>query len=468
MKDAHCLRVFAAAEGGHVASTAVRLDGESVAHELADRIYVDTDRPRYFAGETVHVRGCARHADGDHFMIEPGKKLTIEVLGDADRRLRRREVTLSAAGTFSCDFLLPAEMPEGAYKILVHDQAGHRQAVDFQIGRPEEETLRLVLDLPKTVYYRGETIEGTLRAVLPQDRPLAGVKVTYKLGDVPTTTATTDARGEVHFAIPTAELESYGRMAFEAAIPSRSVSVRREVTVATQGFSIGLETTRPVFVAGESVRSPREDDRRRRAAMRGKTAPEGLPARARRRDNPRGTGRGASACHGGRRHGPADAQAGQRRRARHPCNGNRSLRQYHCPRTATDAFPATTIRSGCCCWSIARTSRPATRPRRRSYWRGKPALAVVTCHFDRLIQQRQIALQTGMNRLQIPVTAAMAPGFTLAVSVMADQRDRCVITLPASEIAARLQRRDDRLHEAACCAARRSRFAGEDRVPPSR
>ena len=51
----------------------------------------------------------------------------------------------------------------------------------------------------------------------------------------------------------------------------------------------------------------------------------------------------------------------------------------------------------------------------------RPALAVVTCHFDRLIQQRQIALQTGMNRLQIPVTAAMAPGFTLAVSVMADR-----------------------------------------------
>ena len=91
--------------------------GESVVHELADRIYVDTDRADYFAGETVHVRGCARHADGDRFAIEPGKKLTVEVLGDADRRLRRREVTLSAAGTFSCDFLLPAEMPEGTYKV---------------------------------------------------------------------------------------------------------------------------------------------------------------------------------------------------------------------------------------------------------------------------------------------------------------------------------------------------------------
>ena len=251
-KDVQCLRVFAAAEGGHVASTAVRLDGEPVAQELADRIYVDTDRPGYFAGETVHVRGCARHADGDRFVIEPGKKLTIDVLDNANRRLRRREVKLSAAGTFSFDFLLPEEMPEGAYKVLVHDQAGHRQVAGFQIGRPEEETLRLVLDLPKTVYYRGETIEGALRAVLPQDRPLVGVKARYKFGNEPATDATTDARGEVHFAIPTAELESYGRLAFEATIPSRSLSLRRDVTVATRGFSIGLETTRQVFLAGET------------------------------------------------------------------------------------------------------------------------------------------------------------------------------------------------------------------------
>ena len=56
LHDAAYLRVFAAAGGGHVASTAVRLDGEPVAHRLADRIYVDTDRSSYFAGETVHVQ----------------------------------------------------------------------------------------------------------------------------------------------------------------------------------------------------------------------------------------------------------------------------------------------------------------------------------------------------------------------------------------------------------------------------
>ncbi len=76
LKDTQCLRVFAVAEGGHVASTAVRLAGAAVARGLEDRIFVETDRANYHAGETVHVRGCARHADGDHFAIEPGKRLS--------------------------------------------------------------------------------------------------------------------------------------------------------------------------------------------------------------------------------------------------------------------------------------------------------------------------------------------------------------------------------------------------------
>ena len=65
-------------------------------------------------------------------------------------------------------------------------------------------------------------------------------------------------------------------------------------------------------------------------------------------------------------------------------------------------------------------SRPATRPRHRSFgadrrpWPWSPATSIGSSSNGRSRSQ------TGANRLQIPVTAAMAPGFTLAVSVMAD------------------------------------------------
>ncbi len=115
-KDVECLRVFAAAEGGHVASTAVRLQGGPVARELADRITVDTDRVVHYAGETVHVSGAARHADGDRFVVEPGKKLTVEVWGGEDRRLRRQEVALSAAGTSPSIFPCRRKCPRGLFR----------------------------------------------------------------------------------------------------------------------------------------------------------------------------------------------------------------------------------------------------------------------------------------------------------------------------------------------------------------
>ncbi len=470
LKDAACLRVFAAA-GGHVASTAVQLGGQSVAHELADRIYVNTDRRSYFAGETVHVHGSARHADGNRFTIEPGKKLTLEVLGDFDRRLRRRDVTLSSAGTFAWDFLLPAEMPEDCYQVLVHDQAGHRETVDFQIDRPEEETLRLVLDLPKSVYYRGEIIEGTLRAVLPQDRPLAGVKVWYNLGSTPTTTAATDARGEVHFSIPTAELESYGAMTFEAAVPSRSLSLRRKVTVATRGFSIGLDTTRPVYLADETfdVRATTTDAADRpsseklllkvfRQPAAGEAAREELVAE----------------------HSLATAADGTARQTLKLAKGG----AYVIRASGTDRFgnaiagelPLTVSGDDdpqrLLMLVDRRNLKAGDTAEARIVWRGPPALAVVTCHGDRLIQQRQIALVTGTNRLLVPVTTAMAPGFQLAVSVMADNQrtdhaDRASMA-PGDDIH---HAESDRVHTPArgrVLAGCRCRFAGEDRVPPSR
>ena len=107
---------------------------------------------------------------------------------------------------------------------------------------------------------------------------------------MPETTVTTDDRGEVHFSIPTAEMESYGAMTFEAAVPSRALTLRRNLAVATRGFSIGLETDRPLHVTGETfdVRLTTHDAADK--PKRGKARSEGLPARANRRNHARGTG----------------------------------------------------------------------------------------------------------------------------------------------------------------------------------
>ena len=93
--------------------------------------------------------------------------------------------------------------------------------------------------------------------MLPQDRPLAGVKVGYGLGDCAGDRRHDRRPRRGPFRHP------HGRTGvlrlawhFEAAIPSRSLSLRRNVTVATRGFSIGLETNRPLYRGGRAVRRP--------------------------------------------------------------------------------------------------------------------------------------------------------------------------------------------------------------------
>ena len=268
--------------------------------------------------------------------IEPGKKLTVEVLGDGDRRLRRQEVTLSAAGTFAFDFLLPAEMPEGAYKVLVHDQAGHRQAVDFQDRPAGRRPLRLVLDLPKIglLSRRDDRRHAARRAA-------AGPPFGRREGDVQTGQRARDHRDDRRprrgpFRDPHGRIGVL-RPTWHSRRPSRRdrLSLRRNVTVATRGFSIGLETNRPVFVAGETFDVRVTTTRRRRSAKRGKTASEGLPARASSARQPARNWSRSIRLPRPPTARPANAQAGQRRRVRRPCDGNRSLRQYDRRRVAS-------------------------------------------------------------------------------------------------------------------------------------
>ena len=62
------------------------------------------------------------------------------------------------------------------------------------------EPVRLTVDSVRSVYYRGEEIEGTIRAAFYYyGAPLAGREIRYQLADDRQYTAKTDDRGEVPF-----------------------------------------------------------------------------------------------------------------------------------------------------------------------------------------------------------------------------------------------------------------------------
>ncbi len=251
LKDARDVRVFAIA-GEHVASNVVGLDGVGMAQGLADRGYLYSDRPAYRAGQIVHLRGCLRRAANDAYTVDPGKRYTLEVFDGRNRLLRQEKVALGEFGTFHSHFLLPSTAVQGQYRFAVRDESGKSFAGSFVVHEYVLEPVRLVVDTPRRVYYRGEEIEGTIRAEFYYGAPLAGREIRYQLADDRLYTATTDAKGEVRFKLPTREFSEAQVLPLTVSLPERNLQAAANFVLACQGFSITVSTVRPVYVAGET------------------------------------------------------------------------------------------------------------------------------------------------------------------------------------------------------------------------
>ena len=195
LKKTRDLRVFAVAEG-HVACNALELSG-TPAQRPADRGFLDTDRWAYRPGDVVHLRGCLRRAAAEGYTVDAGKTLMLDVLDPRGRRLFQQEVKLGQFGTFQATVPLPAESPQGQYRVTA-GQADEHLLVSgtFQVRQYKLASVRLTVDTPRRVYTRGEEIQGTIRAASFYGSPLAGREIRYNVEGGRSYTARTDQRGE--------------------------------------------------------------------------------------------------------------------------------------------------------------------------------------------------------------------------------------------------------------------------------
>ena len=444
LRDAGDVRVFAVADG-HVASNVVDLSGLGVSQGLSDKGYVYTDRPAYRAGQLVHVRGCLRHVPGaspapaseppvpvpapggespgpDTYVVEQGKKYSLEVFDGRNRLVYDDEVALGAFGSFHAHFVLPAASPQGTYRILVHDKSGQSYQGTFEVHEYRLEPVRLVVDAPRHVYYRGEEIEGTIRAEFYYGAPLAGREIRYQLADDRLHTATTDAKGEVRFKLPTREFHETQVLPLVVTLAERNLQAAVNFVLATQGFSIGVSTVRPVYVAGETfdVAVTAHD-------AEGKPVARKLVLKVLERTKVEGRlGERLVASHdletaegdGTARHTLSLAEGGRyvlrvegTDRFKNPIWGEHGVEI-----SGDDDEVRLRILAERHSYKVGDTAAV------RLHWREQPALALVAFQGARVLDYRLVTLATGENRIEIPMTARLAPNFELAVAVMADLR----------------------------------------------
>ncbi|MHB8899311.1 MAG: MG2 domain-containing protein [Thermoguttaceae bacterium] len=418
--EAADIRVFAVADG-NVASNVVGLQGVGVAKGLTDRGYLYTDRPAYRAGDLVHIRGCVRQVGDDRYTVPAGKKYTLQAFDPRNRLLREEEVVLGPLGTFHAHFPIPSASPQGEYRVVIADQEQHQYQGTFVVQEYKLEPVRLVIDTSRHVYYRGEKIEGTIRAEFYHGAPLAGRQLTYQLAGEPSRTATTDQKGAVKFELATRDFLESQILPLVVTLPERNLAVAMNFFLATQGFAISLDTVRPVYVAGESFEvSLATND------AEGKPIAQKLALRVLQRT-------------------AVDGKIGERLVEEHPVETDKDgkARQtltlaeggdYVLRAVGKDRFENFVTGE-----RVVQVSDDKDRVRLRILadrhtfnvgdtakinvlWREEPALALVTFQGAKILDYRLVTLGNGPNTLEIPMAAHLAPNFELAVAVMTDAR----------------------------------------------
>ena len=422
LKDTGDVRVFVVA-GGNVASSVVDLQGVGVAQGLTDRGYIYTDRPAYHAGQMVHVRGCLRRAVDDAYTIEKNKKYTLEVFDNRNRLLRQEAVKLNEFGSFHTRFVLPATSPRGRYRVLARDEDGKSHQGTFLVDEYRQELVRLVVDTPRNVYYRGEEIEGTIRAAFYYGAPLAGREIRYQLADDRQYTATTDERGEVRFKLPTREFSETQLLTLKVDLPERNVQAAVNYMLSAQEFAIEVSTVRPVFVAGETF----ETTVNTRDAE-GKPVAQKLTLKVLQQTTVNGrVGERLVEEH------PLETAAADglaRKTLKLDKGGNYIVRlegmdRFKNPITGQSPLQISDDEDRVRLRILADTHRYKVGDTATVtvHWREAPALALVTFQGVQVLDYRLVELKSGVNPLSIPMTAKLAPNFELAVAVMSDKRE---------------------------------------------
>ncbi len=254
LKDLNDVRVFAL-RTGHAASFNLPLAGLELSSGLKAKGYLYTDRPAYLPGETVSMRGVLRDVKNDAYIIPESADYKIRFTDPQGLLLSEQAVKLSKFGTFDATLALPSKAAIGTYTMTAIQEVKGRDALPFQgtfeVREFKLEKIKLTMDFPRRVLFRGEKIEANLQAAYYWGEPLANRVIRCTMPDRRIENITTDAEGKVKFSFDTTGLTPGSQMNFTASMDGENVTVTESLTLARLGFSITAKASQPVVIAGE-------------------------------------------------------------------------------------------------------------------------------------------------------------------------------------------------------------------------
>ncbi len=254
LKDLNDVRVFAL-RSGNAAAFNLPLAGLQLSTGLKSKGYLYTDRPAYLPGEAVAIRGILRDVSNDAYAIPENPDFKIRFSDPQGRLLSEQAVKLSKFGSFDATLVLPEQAAIGQYTMTASQDIKGKQSLQFQgtfeVRAFKLEKIKLTLDFPRRVWFRGEKIEATLDAAYYWGEPLAKRVLRCTLPDRRIEHVTTDAEGKAKLSFDTIGMTPGSPLVFTAALDGDNVTTTETLTLARLGFSIDAKPSQPVVIAGE-------------------------------------------------------------------------------------------------------------------------------------------------------------------------------------------------------------------------
>ncbi len=238
----------------NIASNVLDVYGLGYSQGLAPKGYIYTDRPVYRPGHTVNFRGIIRDVVDGSYAVAEGKTMDCTVSDVNGRIIFKEEIFFSNFGTFENSITLGENAQEGYYNILLtNDDAGEVFTGKFLVEQYKLEKIKLELEFDRTVYFRGEVLEGLFKAEYYFGEPVINTEISYTLPDGRELKGETDENGEFSFQFDTIQFSPGISLEFFGIILGENVSVRRDAYLANFGFHVNITALRPVVLTGESV-----------------------------------------------------------------------------------------------------------------------------------------------------------------------------------------------------------------------
>ena len=238
-------------DGGDAAGSILGVP-DKVAQGLTPRAYIYTDRPAYRPGQEVALRGVVREAKDGQYANPSGESYKLEVYDARGRLLIARPTRLSEFGTFHEALRLDSGAPVGSYRVRLFKPGQGDFSGVFEVQSYKLEKIDLAFDLPRSVYYRGETIKADLIAKYQYGSPVSGRAIEVALPDGRIVRGATDTLGKFHVEFPTDGFAEEQALRLTAHLPGDNVAAVAAVMLAIKGFRIDLATTRTVYLDGET------------------------------------------------------------------------------------------------------------------------------------------------------------------------------------------------------------------------